>query len=76
MEEKLLQINIIGDLFQPRFPNPFFTPPGVAPVDTVPVAKGRKQVTPSVQSTAQFQSTIGCPGRSGQGHPSSLAEDL
>ena len=46
MEEKLLQINIIEDLFQPRFPNSFLAPTGVAPVDTVPVAKGRKQVGP------------------------------
>jgi len=82
MEKKLLQIDIIGDLFlhQQRFPNPFLTSTGVPPVDTVPVAKGRKQVTPkvtqSVQSTAQFQSTMGCPGRSGQGHPSGQAEDL
>jgi len=41
MEEKLLPINIIGDLFQQRFPNPLFAPTG--------------------QSTAQLQSTIGCP---------------
>jgi len=46
MEEKLLQINIIGDLFQPRFPNPFLASTRVAPVDTVPIAKGRKQVGP------------------------------
>ncbi|MDP6594516.1 MAG: hypothetical protein QGI86_01240 [Candidatus Poribacteria bacterium] len=46
MEETLLQINIIGDLFQPRFPTPFLAPSGVAPIDTVPVAKGRKQVGP------------------------------
>ena len=42
----MLQINIIGDLFQPRFPNPFLAPTGVGPVDTVPVAKGRKLVGP------------------------------
>jgi len=46
MEEKLLPINIIGDLFQPRFPTPSFAPKRVAPIDTVPVAKGRKQVGP------------------------------
>ena len=78
MEETLLQINIIGDLFQPRFPTPFLAPTGVAPLDTVPVRQeaGGAKVTQSVQSTAQLQSTIGCPGRSGQGHPSDLAEDL
>jgi len=46
IEEKLFQINIIGDLFQQTFPNPFFAPTGVPRVHTVPVAKGRKQVTP------------------------------
>jgi hypothetical protein len=46
MEEKLFQINIIGDLFQQRFPNPFFAPTGVASIGTVPVAKGRKRGEP------------------------------
>ena len=44
IQEKLFQINIIGDLFQQTFPNPFFAPRGVPLVHTVPVAKGRKQV--------------------------------
>ena len=46
IQEKLFQINIIGDLFQQTFPNPFFAPTGVPRVDTVPVAKGGKQVAP------------------------------
>lgn len=46
IEEKLVQINIIGDLFQQRFPNPFFASTGVARVDAMPGAKGRKQVGP------------------------------
>jgi hypothetical protein len=46
IQKKFFQINIIGDLFQQTFPNPFFAPAGVPPVHTVPVAKGRKQVAP------------------------------
>ena len=77
IQEKLFQINIIGDLFQKTFPNLFFDPTGVPRVHTVPVAKAgsrSRQGDPvrAIHSTASINNRL--PGRSGQGHPSGLAE--
>ncbi len=62
IEEKLLQVNIVGDTFQQRF-TPLFCPNG-STVHTHRCQRqetGRTKAIPPVQSTTQFQETIGYP---------------